>query len=99
MRVSYIAGALAILALAAPALAGPGLFNTDKGSLGWYLFKGPIVLPRFNVPPTYALTHLEIQRAGAAYSGLAGYYPIFGWGYGPYPPAAIRWGCRGIEPA
>lgn len=41
----------AVFFLAPPARAGK-FFDTDYGSLGWYLFKGPIYPPRYMVSPT-----------------------------------------------
>lgn len=89
--------AFAALVLPSVAIAGPGLFNTNYPNSGWYIFKGPIVLPRFGVSLPDALTQREMQHVGVAYGGFAGPYASFGWGYGPYPQAAIRWGYRGIE--
>lgn len=90
--------ALTVIAFPTVGIAGPGLFNTNYPNAGWYIFKGPIVLPRFNVPLPDALTQREMQHVGVGYGGFAGPYSWFGWGYGPYPQAAIRWGYRGIEP-
>ncbi len=81
-----VTGMAILLMLPARVAAWSGFFNHPNA--GWYLFRGPIVLPRFGIAPTYALDHLEYQRLGVGYGGFAGSYPTMALGYGPYP----NWG-------
>lgn len=81
-----VASVAFVLAIPLDAHGWSGFF--DHPNAGWYLFKGPIVLPRFGVTPTTALEHLEYQHVGAGYGGFAGGYPTMALGYGPYP----NWG-------
>jgi uncharacterized protein (TIGR03000 family) len=75
----------ALLILPPRVVAWPGLLNTDYPNLGWYLFKGPIYLPRWGIPQSTGFNMLYMQHVGIGYGYGWGYGYGLGWGsgYGP----------------